>query len=330
MEANTAAANSPETVDDQALSSTHAQSLLPPLPPPNLTSAFSPAMGDDAFLSVQAHAAASPSFLPEPPPATNLPTLLAGSQPSSSMTSPGLPAFLSGEVPGFAAKLVLLEQLAAWQRETPLVSPPPSGSSSGLRLGLRPAAGEQRRQWRQPPPSPDYELAPLPESLRIPELEEMSAQHNMSSPTTITMGIDSSTSFTPKLSVGAKKKPCSRLLHLPPWDDSADNANKVNFNKHEEEIISKDKSLQDLITTDPKKVKRLIAYRVTSAKRKAVEDARKLELKHQLDSLQTMRDTKYAELQLLQARCAELKAEHNEMSVMVQEMDRQVMLKDGI
>ncbi|CAO2147208.1 unnamed protein product [Urochloa humidicola] len=331
MEPNTsaaaAAATSPAAVDDQA------QSLLPPPPLPSHTSASSSAMADDA---------ASPLSLP---PATHLPTLLPAGQRSSSSESPGLPAFLSGAIPGFAAKLVLLEKLAAWQRGTPLVEPPPSGSGSGSSSssGLPPASsgGGLGKQ----PKSPDYELPPLPESLRIPELENAST-HNMSSTIGVTMpsnncgssaakvaatGIDnnsSSSSMPEPLSVGAKKKESSKFLHMAPWDD--ENGNRVNFNKYEKGIISKDRSLQNLVATDPNKVRRLIAYRAYSAKRNAVKEKHTLELRRQVETLQTMRDTKSAELQLLQAQRDELQAEQTEMSMMVHELHRQVTLKDAL
>ncbi|CAN6372135.1 unnamed protein product [Urochloa humidicola] len=342
-----AAATSPETADDQALSSVddHAKSLLPP-PSPSLISP-SPVIreGDDASLSIQA-LAASPS---SPPPSAHLPAPLASSKPSSS-ASRGLPAFLSGAIPGFAAKLVLLEKLAAWQRENPLVSPASGvGSRSGPSSGLPPPSSDSGGLLGKQPKSPDYELPPLPESLRIPELEnESTHKHNMSSTTGVimpsnncsgssssssaaaAMGIDnscSSSSMPEPLSVGAKKK-ASRFLHLAPGADG--NGTRVNFNKYEKEIISKDRSLQELVATDPEKVRRLIAYRVYSAKRNAGKEKRTLELQRQLETLQTMRDTKSAELQLPQAQRDELQAEQTEMSMIVHELQRQVMLKDAL
>ncbi|CAL4997341.1 unnamed protein product [Urochloa decumbens] len=103
----------------------------------------------------------------------------------------------------------------------------------------------------------------------------------------------------------------------------------VTFTNAEKEVIRKDRNLQELLNTDPKKVKRLVSNRICAAKRKAIKDMHMLELERQVQTLQRKRNTKSAELQVSQEQCAELKTKYNELSMRMQELEHQLKLKDG-
>ncbi|CAO2200909.1 unnamed protein product [Urochloa humidicola] len=104
----------------------------------------------------------------------------------------------------------------------------------------------------------------------------------------------------------------------------------VIFTNAEKEKIRKDKNLQDLVKTDPKKVKRLVSNRICAAKRKAIKDMHTLELERQVETLQRKCNAKSAELQLLQQQRAALKIEYKEMNMRMHELERQLKLKDDM
>ncbi|RLM58191.1 hypothetical protein C2845_PM18G07810 [Panicum miliaceum] len=261
---------------------------------------------------------------PEAPAATHLPTLLVGGQlregleQPSSWTASGLLPASEGACSGFAGQSALLEQIAVWapQSEMPFVSP-----QSGIGAGSA-----------QPPS--DCELAPLPASLRIPSLEETNT-YNMSSTFGesmipwhcggSSMDVGSSISTMPDLTTGAMKAPLLPMKQVP-----IDAATIVIFTDAEKEIIRKDKKLQELMNTDPKKVKRIIADRFSAAKRKAIKDMRIRELERQVEILQGQYNTLSAELPLLQGRCAELETQRNGMGIMMLELERQDSIKTDV
>ncbi|CAL4987897.1 unnamed protein product [Urochloa decumbens] len=434
---STAAAGTSPAIADQGLPSELAQSLLsppssfqPPPPPPGLFSASgsnssSPAMGGGGSLSIHGHATSqflpSSSFFPdagtlhmtaggdiftqpqlEAPPATHLPAPQAGEpwqlpvgQPSLWTAPPGFPAYPADcAFPGFAgAESALLEQTAALAFFAPPPPPgpvpPPPGSDGG--------AGSA-----QPPPS-DYELPPLPASLRIPSPAEASS-YNMSSSivggsvtpwhyggSAMDVGGASGSNFVQPFSNNSMLAPC--LVKQEPIDDdtavprdpvfislvddgdedeldqdaipysfadgsssmgayqsssllvpmmplsssvmaggssSRSDAGGVIFTDAEKEILRKDKKLQELMNTDPKKVQRTIANRMGFAKRKATKEMQTRELERQVETMKTKCDTMSAQLQLLEKRCGELETQHKEMSMMAQEMEQQSMQKDAV
>ncbi|KAG2562158.1 hypothetical protein PVAP13_8KG248615 [Panicum virgatum] len=298
------------------------------------------------------------SAQPEAPAATHLPTLLVSGQPwdvleqPSSWTAPGMLPASEGAFSGFAGQSALLEQIAAWapQSEMPFVSTP-SGS------GLPPRSGDIIGAGSAQPPS-DCELAPLPPSLRIPSLEEtnklstfgesMLPWHYGSSSMDVGGG---SISSMPDLTTGAMKAPLLPMKQVPidaarrepefispidldgedlpvPNNSTSGDLSSARRLIYAKEIISKDKKLQELINTDPKKAKRIIADRFCAAKRKAIKDMRILELERQIEILQGQYNTLSAELSLLQGQCAELKTQRNELSMIMLELEHKVLLKD--
>ncbi|KAJ1275605.1 hypothetical protein BS78_05G147800 [Paspalum vaginatum] len=210
---------------------------------------FSPAVGGGSATAVHAHATssqqASTSMFPavgELPPimvddifagqeplaaSTPVPTLLGGqpgqeglAQPSPS-TVPGLPQSSSDGVLGFAGQPAASGEISEWQSDMPLFSP--SFGSDQLPLPLPLPQGDDDMVGIIPQPSSDYELAPLPESLCIPSLADIThiSTYNMVSTDGGIMpwncggssldGVGSSISSVPDLTTGAMNPPV-----LPP------------------------------------------------------------------------------------------------------------------
>ncbi|CAL4997343.1 unnamed protein product [Urochloa decumbens] len=202
-------------------------------PPSGLVSASRFGSGSAAVrynsLSVNGHAETSQSSLSSFFPTLGLPDLQApvatplqaalGSQawqglaPPPSSTALGLPTCPSQGT--FAGQSAALEQMAAWQQsEMPFflpaaVSNQPPPSSSDNRVGFT------------QPSSSNYELPPLPPSLRIPPPEEENTYSmlNTINGTIIpwhygdsSMGIGISTTAVPNLTAGAMKAPMSPLM----------------------------------------------------------------------------------------------------------------------
>jgi len=189
----------------------------------------------------------------------------------ASWTTPGLlPASDGAFFSEFASQSALLEQIAAWapQSEMPVVLTP-SGS------GLPPRSGDIIGAGSAQPPS-DCELPPLPPSLRIPSLEETNKLSTLGESMLpwhcgggSSMDVGGSSSSMPDLITGAMKAPLLPMKQVPigaarrgedlpvpnnsTAGDLSDASRKLNYAK---EIISKDKKLQELINTDPKKAKR--------------------------------------------------------------------------
>ncbi|RCV29665.1 hypothetical protein SETIT_6G030200v2 [Setaria italica] len=104
----------------------------------------------------------------------------------------------------------------------------------------------------------------------------------------------------------------------------------VIFTDAEKEIIRKDRSLQELVNTDPKRAKRMLSNRLSAAKRKAIKDMHIHELECNIEMLEWKRKTLSADLQLMQEKQAELEAHNKEICMMVQELEQQAMLKDAV
>ncbi|PVH36395.1 hypothetical protein PAHAL_6G065500 [Panicum hallii] len=138
------------------------------------------------------------------------------------------------------------------------------------------------------------------------------------------MGIENSRS-TPKV---LQSLPPSSLRAVASRSRSP--VTRVIYTDAEKEIIRKDKNLQELVNTDPKRVKRLLSNRISAAKRKAINDIHTLELELKVEALQSKYNTSFAESQLLQEQCAELDTQNKEMSMVIQELKRQAMLKDAV
>ncbi|CAL5007718.1 unnamed protein product [Urochloa decumbens] len=150
------------------------------------------------------------------PVGTPFPVALDG-QPWEGMVPPPPSGLVSASRFGSgSAALAALEQMAAWQQsEMPFflpaaVSSQPPPSSSDSRVGFT------------QPSSSNYELPPLPPSLRIPPLEEEESTYSMLSTINGTiipwhygdssLGIGISTTAVPNLTAGAMKAPMSPLM----------------------------------------------------------------------------------------------------------------------
>ncbi|CAO2149023.1 unnamed protein product [Urochloa humidicola] len=104
----------------------------------------------------------------------------------------------------------------------------------------------------------------------------------------------------------------------------------VVFADAEVQILLRDKNLQELVKTEPKKVQRIIANRMGFAKRKAMKEMQTRELERHVETMKTKCSTMSEQLQLLEKRSGELEAQHKEMSMMVEEMEQQSKEKDAV
>ncbi|CAN6372136.1 unnamed protein product [Urochloa humidicola] len=485
MDPNTSssAAGTFPAIADQGLPSELAQSL--PSPPP--TSLFSAsgsssgspaAVGVGSSLSIHGHAVSQPlpssSFVPntgtfhmaggdifpqhqlEAPPATHFPTPLAGQpwqapaappQPSSyAAPLAGMPAYpADGAFPGFAGgESALLEPIEALAFFSPPSAsaqpPPPPPPSSDYELPPLPESlripslaeassyniGGSMIPWHHggsssldaagasgsnlAPPSADYELPPLPASLRIPSPAEASSYNTSSTiagsimpwnlgGSSMDVAGASGTNFAPapaslllpvkqepvdddymaprkdpvfisliedgdedelyqdaimhsfqdgrssmdidssSLSLGVNMQssspmpmpmPLSSSILMAGASSSHTDVGGVVFTDAEMQILLRDKNLQELVKTEPKKVQRIIANRMGFAKRKAMKEMQTRELERQVETMKIKCSTISEQLQLLEKRGGELEAQHKKMSMMVQEMEQQSEQKDAV
>ncbi|CAO2141800.1 unnamed protein product [Urochloa humidicola] len=491
MEPNTSsssAAGTSSAIPDQSLPSQVAESLLtqPPVLVPASGSGSPAAVGDGSSVSIQGHATSShflpsSSFFPddgtlhmtagnifpqpqlEAPPATHFTTTLAGQprqvpavqpQPSSWTAPPGMPANASGGAfPEFAGgeSALLEQQIAALAFFSPASAsappPPPPPPSSDYELPPLPESlripspaeassyniGGSMIPWHHggsssldvagasgsnlAPPSADYELPPLPASLRIPSPVEASS-YNMSSTiagstmpwhlggsSSMDVAGASGSNFSPapasmlqapllpvkqepvndedmaarrdpvlvsliddgdedelyyqdailhsfrdgnssmdidssSLSMGGNNNqssnpvpmtmPLSSSIIMPGGSSSHTIVGGVVFTDAEMQILMRDKNLQELVKTDPKKVQRIIANRMGFAKRKAMKEMQTRDLERQVETMKANCSTMSAQLRFLEKRSGELEAQHKEMSMMVEEKERQSKEKDAM
>ncbi|KAG6505786.1 hypothetical protein ZIOFF_038151 [Zingiber officinale] len=101
------------------------------------------------------------------------------------------------------------------------------------------------------------------------------------------------------------------------------------FNAAEVKKIMADEKLAEMALADPKKVKRILANRLSAARSKERKMRYMSELEHKVQILQTEATTLSAQLTMLQRDSAGLTNQNNELKFRLQAMEQQAHLKDG-
>ncbi|XP_042458765.1 bZIP transcription factor 29-like [Zingiber officinale] len=102
------------------------------------------------------------------------------------------------------------------------------------------------------------------------------------------------------------------------------------FNAAEMKKIMADEKLTEMALADPKKVKRILANRISAARSKERKMRYISELEHKVQILQTEATTLSAQLTMLQRDSAGLTNQNNELKFRLQAMEQQAHLKDAL
>ncbi|XP_064961498.1 bZIP transcription factor 29-like [Musa acuminata AAA Group] len=102
------------------------------------------------------------------------------------------------------------------------------------------------------------------------------------------------------------------------------------FSSAEMKKIMADEKLAEMALADPKKVKRILANRLSAARSKERKMRYITELEHKVQILQTEATTLSAQLTLLQRDSAGLASQNNELKFRLQAMEQQAQLKDAL
>ncbi|WOL13080.1 transcription factor RF2a [Canna indica] len=102
------------------------------------------------------------------------------------------------------------------------------------------------------------------------------------------------------------------------------------FNSAELKKIMSDEKLAEMALADPKKVKRILANRLSAARSKERKMRYISELEHKVQILQTEATTLSAQLTMLQRDSAGLTSQNNELKFRLQAMEQQAHLKDAL
>ncbi|XP_078173642.1 bZIP transcription factor 29-like [Carex rostrata] len=102
------------------------------------------------------------------------------------------------------------------------------------------------------------------------------------------------------------------------------------FNEVEIKKIKANEKLAEMAVTDPKRVKRILANRLSAARSKERKMRYISELEHKVQTLQTEATTLSAQLTLLQRDSAGLVSQNNELKIRLQAMEQQAQLRDAL
>ncbi|CAL5003411.1 unnamed protein product [Urochloa decumbens] len=335
------------------------QSEMPFILPASISSQPLPSSSDNCVGFTQP--SSSNYELPPLPPSLRIPPLEEESTYSMLSTLNGTIPWHYGESSmGVGNSIPAVPNLAAGAMKAPM--PPPRAPSLSQGVG----AGSSNFIGFEAQPSLSSELAALRAGLQahllLPvkqeptsnvedKLDQDAIQHSMpenstarglvgrEASLTIPVEISSNASSakvagsTPCLNSNSTSKP---PLPLPPSllragaSSSRSHTTGIIFTDAEKETVRKDKKLQDLVNTDPKRAKRMLSNRTSATKRKATKDIQILEMECKVETLERKRKTSSAELQLAQGQRAELETQHKEMRMTMQEMEQQAMLKDAV
>uniref|UniRef100_A0A1J3C9R9 Putative transcription factor PosF21 n=1 Tax=Noccaea caerulescens TaxID=107243 RepID=A0A1J3C9R9_NOCCA len=134
-------------------------------------------------------------------------------------------------------------------------------------------------------------------------------------------------------------------LKLPPWSAkvSPSNSGEGNssvaysvefgnseFSAAEMKKIAADEKLAEIVMADPKRVKRILANRVSAARSKERKTRYMAELEHKVQTLQTEATTLSAQLTHLQRDSMGLTNQNSELKFRLQAMEQQAQLRDAL
>ncbi|GLT92036.1 hypothetical protein SLE2022_098950 [Rubroshorea leprosula] len=102
------------------------------------------------------------------------------------------------------------------------------------------------------------------------------------------------------------------------------------FSASEMKKIMENEKLAEMLSVDPKRVKRILANRQSAARSKERKMRYIAELEHKVQTLQTEATTLSAQLTVLQRDSAGLTTENNELKFRLQAMEQQAQLKDAL
>lgn len=102
------------------------------------------------------------------------------------------------------------------------------------------------------------------------------------------------------------------------------------FTAAEMKKISADEKLAEIVMSDPKRVKRILANRVSAARSKERKTQYMAELEHKVQTLQTEATTLSAQLTHLQRDSMGLTNQNSELKFRLQAMEQQAQLRDAL
>ncbi|GLU04544.1 hypothetical protein SLE2022_216830 [Rubroshorea leprosula] len=102
------------------------------------------------------------------------------------------------------------------------------------------------------------------------------------------------------------------------------------FTPAEMKKIRENEKLAEMLSVDPKRVKRILANRLSAARSKERKMLYIAELEHKVQTLQTEATTLSAQLTMLQRDSAGLTTQNNELKFRLQAMEQQAQLKDAL
>ncbi|KAM7260214.1 hypothetical protein ACFE04_015955 [Oxalis oulophora] len=105
---------------------------------------------------------------------------------------------------------------------------------------------------------------------------------------------------------------------------------RSDFNETELKKISANEKLAEIAMGDPKRVKRILANRLSAARSKERKVRYISELEHKVQTLQTEATTLSAQLTILQRDSSGLLSHNNELKFRLQAMEQQAQLKDAL
>ncbi|XWS14495.1 hypothetical protein CRYUN_Cryun35bG0014200 [Craigia yunnanensis] len=125
--------------------------------------------------------------------------------------------------------------------------------------------------------------------------------------------------------------------HQSPGSSADANSSKFNFelgssefNEAELKKIMENEKLAEIVSVDPKRVKRILANRQSAARSKERKMRYIAELEHKVQTLQTEATTLSAQLTVLQRDFVGLTSQNNELKFRLQDMEQQAQLKDAL
>ncbi|XP_010472102.1 PREDICTED: uncharacterized protein LOC104751777 [Camelina sativa] len=143
-------------------------------------------------------------------------------------------------------------------------------------------------------------------------------------------------SFMGKLSFGDEKLPPSSAK-VSPTNSAEGNSSAYSvefgnseFTAAEMKKIAADEKLAEIVMADPKRVKRILANRVSAARSKERKTRYMAELEHKVQTLQTEATTISAQLTHLQRDSMGLTNQNSELKFRLQAMEQQAQLRDAL
>ncbi|CAA7028312.1 unnamed protein product [Microthlaspi erraticum] len=143
--------------------------------------------------------------------------------------------------------------------------------------------------------------------------------------------------FMGKLNFGELRLPPS-LARVSPTDSGEGNSSLAyglefgnsEFSADEMKKIAADEKLAEIVMADPKRVKRILANRVSAARSKERKTRYMAELEHKVQTLQTEATTLSAQVTHLQREAVGLTNENRELKFRLQAMEQQAQLRDAL